>query len=281
MEMCSRNEDRTPSEGQRNYGSPFCDTRLKSRVSRLSFPARCVGGNNVGKSIAMSVVCGLAALIATDEAASVGSNGGLLKNPSYPPFLLSPPMDTRSTFPSSIISPRPVSPHAPAAAPPKELLGKSIVVSWFEFRYRDERRGWLVNPTIAMYVSTAGRTFTKLLLVLGNRRGGFAGGGYHSATSAEQGPGERRAPGAKIGSNKFAGHALIITSQFESGTRRVVVDFAGGLTSCQARVAYGNESGHSTMRFRSRFSGEIVEVRAIEVSGITCAVKDGNVFTES
>jgi hypothetical protein len=132
-----------------------------------------------------------------------------------------------------------------------------------------------------VYVSTLGRTFTKLLVVLGNRRGGLESGGYHRNASTEHGPGAQQARGPFVSSTKFAGHSLIMTSQFESGARHIVVDFESGLTSCQAKVVYSKESGRSVLRQISLFSGQTVEVRAIEVSGVRCTVREGNAFTES
>lgn len=132
-----------------------------------------------------------------------------------------------------------------------------------------------------MYVSTLGRIFTKLLLVLGNRRGGLESGGHHPTVIAERGPGERQVWGLAVSNTKFAGHSLIVTSRLESGARRIVVDFESGLTSCQAKIVYSKESGRSTLRQISLFSGRTVVVRAIEVSGVRCTVRDGNAFTES
>jgi hypothetical protein len=256
--------------------------------------------NAVNKSIAISLGCSLAGLVTTGQAANVGSDGGLSKGTFllYPPadfrcppeHLLCPPADllyrpsdARPFFPT-VPPPRSETPRTPPAssgAPAKELYGKSIVVSWFESRILDEGRGGLQSRTITIYVSTLGRTFTKLLVVLGNPRGGLESGGHHRNASTEHGPGERQARGAVVSSTKFAGHSLIMTSQFESGARRIVVDFDGGLTSCQAKVDYSKERGRSTLRQVSLFSGQTVEVRAIEVSGVRCTLREGNVFTES
>jgi hypothetical protein len=166
-----------------------------------------------------------------------------------------------------------------AAAPPKELYGKSIVVSWFETRSQNVRRGGLQSPTISLYVSTAGRIFKRVLVGLGKGRWGFGHGGNLDTSSAEQGPGEGPR-GAKVSSTEFAGHSLIMTSVFESGARRVSVEFDDRFTSCQAKVVYGKEAGQSSMRPGSVFGGRTAEVRAIETSGVTCAVREGNVFTE-
>jgi hypothetical protein len=168
---------------------------------------------------------------------------------------------------------------AHAGSAPKELYGKSIVVSWFESR-QNGRHGALQNPTISSYVSTAGRTFTRVFVARGKGRWGFGHGGNLRTTSAEHGPGEGQAPGAKVSGTEFAGHSLSMTSVFESGARRISVEFDDRFTSCQAKVVYGKEAGHSTIRQTSMFGGQTVEVGAIDVSGVTCSVKEGNVFTE-
>jgi hypothetical protein len=85
----------------------------------------------------------------------------------------------------------------------------------------------------------------------------------------------------KVGRTQFAGHSLIMTTEFRSGARQITVDFDGSFTSCQAKVVHGKEVGVGTIRQTSVFGGKQVEVRAIEVSGVTCAVREGNVFTES
>jgi hypothetical protein len=115
---------------------------------------------------------------------------------------------------------------------------------------------------------------------MGKVRGGFGHGGNLLTTSAEQGPGEGQAPGAKVSSTEFAGHSLSMTSAFESGARRISVEFDDRFTSCQAKVVYGKEVGHSTIQQTSMFGGRTVEVGAIDVSGATCSVREGNVFTE-
>jgi hypothetical protein len=166
-----------------------------------------------------------------------------------------------------------------AAAPPKEVYGKSIVVSWFETRSQNVRRGGLQNPTISLYVSTAGRIFTRVFVGLGKGRWGFGHGGDLDTASAEQGPGEGPR-GAKVSSTEFSGHSLSMTSAFESGARRIAVEFDDRFSSCQAKVVYGKEAGQSSMRPGSVFGGQTVEVRAIEISGVACSVREGNVFTE-
>jgi hypothetical protein len=180
---------------------------FKIDIRPAIFPVRMLWASHaVNKSIAISLGCSLAALVTTGEAASVGSDGGLSKDPFllYPPAdlrcppahllcppadLLYPPSDARPALPT-VPSPRSEfkrTPPAISGTPAKELYGKSIVVSWFESRFLDERRGALQSRTITMYVSTLGRTFTKMLVVLGNLRGGLESAGYHRNASTSTG----------------------------------------------------------------------------------------------
>jgi hypothetical protein len=164
-----------------------------------------------------------------------------------------------------------------AASPPKELYGKSITVFWFESRSQ-KVGGGLQNPQINIYVSTAGRIFSRLRVEIA-LRGGFGGARVsRPSATAEQGPGTG---GAKVGSTEFTAHSLVITTQFESGARRIAVDFDGGFTSCQAKVLYGKESGQSSMRQRTMFGEQNVEFGAVQISSVGCSVRQGNVFTES
>jgi hypothetical protein len=159
---------------------------FKIDIRPAIFPVRMLWASNaVNKSIAISLGCSLAALVTAGEAASVGSDGGLSKDP----FLPYPPSDARPALPT-VPSPRSEfkrTPPAISGTPAKELYGKSIVVSWFESRFLDERRGALQSRTITMYVSTLGRTFTKMLVVLGNLRGGLESAGYHRNASTSTG----------------------------------------------------------------------------------------------
>jgi hypothetical protein len=94
---------------------------------------------------------------------------------------------------------------------PKELYGKSIILTWGENRdvvSRNERPVG-VYVVLTTYVSTAGRLFTKTL----------HGATVHShVTKTEvgyEGPGDR----STRGSAEFQGRALLITNQSEGGAR--------------------------------------------------------------
>jgi hypothetical protein len=166
---------------------------------------------------------------------------------------------------------------ANAGSAPKELYGKSITIFWFESRaVSGPRGGELRNPKIAVYISTTGHIFSRLRVEIATRNG-FSGVRAHPSASADQGPG---ASGAKVGSTEFAGHSLIMTSLFESGARRISVEFDDRFTSCQAKILYGKEVGQRTTRQTSMFGGQSEEVGAIQISSVGCSVREGNVFTE-
>jgi hypothetical protein len=169
-----------------------------------------------------------------------------------------------------------------APAPPKDLYGKSIVLSWNETRTGESGGFRILSLQMSIYVSTEGRVFRRMTVTRNGRnaRRGLAQGRNPTA-SLEHGPGEGPPPGVKAGSTQFAGHSLIMTTEFQSGARQITVDFDSGFTSCQAKVVHGKEAGVGTIRQTSVFGSKQVEARAIEVSGVTCSVREGNVFTQS
>jgi hypothetical protein len=168
-----------------------------------------------------------------------------------------------------------------APAPPKELYGKSVVLSWNETRTKETGEFFNLRLQMSIYVSTEGRIFRRVTITRGNRRRGFAQGHDLATASLEHGPGEGPPPGVKVGRTQFAGHSLIMTTEFQSGARQVTVDFDSAFTSCQAKVVHGKEAGVGAIRQTSVFGGKQVEFRAIEVTSVACAIREGNVFTES
>jgi hypothetical protein len=156
------------------------------------------------------------------------------------------------------------------AAAPAQLQGKSVVVSWSENRTQrrnDEAQLRTVNVSVELllYVSTAGRVFSRM-----NRR---LGG---QSASRERLPGESLTGGA--GRTSFQDRRLIIDSQYRgSGARRVVVSFDGGYGSCSAEIIQGKESGQP-MRMKSMINQNRLEVHSISIASPSCRVRDGNVF---
>jgi hypothetical protein len=170
-----------------------------------------------------------------------------------------------------------VSEAAEAAGAPKALLGKSIVVSWNESRVQKaeaESEGQTVSLSsqLNIYVSSAGRIFTRLV----RTRSGYRGRGGRSGMY-EREPGGARATGVRAGGTSFSGQTMAMYTVFESGARQILINFDSSFSSCEAKISHGKEGG-GAMRQTSLISGRKLEVASITVSGVSCSVKEGNVF---
>jgi hypothetical protein len=164
--------------------------------------------------------------------------------------------------------------HAGSAS--KELYGKSVVLTWSEGRegnvggIPDMRISRGVYMVLTTYISTAGRLFTQTL------QGGAVNSHVSKSAVGYEGPGDRSAHS----SAEFQGHSLVMTSQFENGARRIVVDFDPTFSTCQGKVMHGRELGKNTMH-NSGLNGQPIELRSITVSSVTCAIRDGNALSGS
>jgi hypothetical protein len=56
---------------------------------------------------------------------------------------------------------------------------------------------------------------------------------------------------------------------------RLVIDFDGTFSTCQGKVMHGKESGKNKMR-QVGLNNQPVEVQSVSVSGVSCAIKEGN-----
>ena len=162
---------------------------------------------------------------------------------------------------------------APAAraAPPKELYGKSVSVTWTETREQrpEGEQAWRqVNgsATMHLYVSEAGRVFNNISYATraGNaeRAGEIAGSGSRSIN--------------------FNGRTLqILFASGSGGATRITADFDAGFSSCSAQVTRATEAPGTIVR---RYSGIIKrynEVRSTQVGGASCSTRTGNAFAGS
>jgi hypothetical protein len=160
---------------------------------------------------------------------------------------------------------------AAAAAPPKELFGKTVTISWTETREQrpvGEQNWRQVNGSIAMhlYVSEAGRVFNNMSYATragtAERAGEIAGGGKRAIN--------------------FSDRSLLIMMPSGTGAAtRITADFDAAFASCSAQVTRAKESADTIVR---RYSGIIKranEIRSTSVGGASCSIKTGNVFAES
>lgn len=160
------------------------------------------------------------------------------------------------------------------AAPPAQLKGKSVVINWSETRQqRDERPDGTWTPvraigathTLSIYVSTAGRVFSRQT----NRTN--AGSGTTEQVAGEGGGSfPTRVP-------SFTGQTMTIIGESRGGARRTVVDFDAGFASCSARTATAFESGQ-TSRSVSPITKRKVEIVSVAAGSASCALQNGNVM---
>ncbi len=184
-------------------------------------------------------------------------------------------------------------PEPAESAPfPPQLLGKSMTVNWTTarqqiFEGRDDVVFRGLSSSLRIYISTAGRAFSKEAVVVtrgggggwrhGGRGGGFRGGSFES----DQAPDDSR---NSTGGNRivhFEGGALMVDSPMIAGARRVSITFDTGYSSCNARVIFGREGGSGPIRARSALSRRRFEVVSIQTSTPSCSITSGNVFGDS
>ena len=112
------------------------------------------------------------------------------------------------------------------AAPPHQLEGKSVLVDWSEKRMQRpegnaEFRSITLNMELAVYVSTEGRVFNRLLSNSGRNL---------------QAPGPPT-PGGRL--PDFSGRTMTITQPLRGLARQIIVEFDEDFASCTASVTVG------------------------------------------
>src|SRR5438874_1628422 len=152
---------------------------------------------------------------------------------------------------------------APAAqaAPPKELYGKTVSLSWTETREQrpEGMQAWQQvagSQALNLYVSEAGRVFNKLSYSTkgGNaeRKGEIAGGGGNRSIS-------------------FNGKSLLILMPHGTGgATRINADFDASFSSCSAQVTRAKEGPDAIIRSYSGIIKHFVEIKSIQVGGVSC-----------
>jgi hypothetical protein len=156
------------------------------------------------------------------------------------------------------------------AAPAPDIVGKSVLVSWTENRQM-QRGGESVNATLSfdlsIYISSAGRPFTRLTLA--SRRG--------SAVNEQVGN-SGTALGGGVRAVSANGHAIVFQATMGNYARNLTVELAPGGSSCSAQMVVGKEVGSAPKAFRSPVTGMMTEIHSLTVNGVSCAVQEGNVF---
>jgi hypothetical protein len=161
-----------------------------------------------------------------------------------------------------------------AAEAPKALYGKSVALSWVEERQQssaaEPQPRWLRVPlTLTIYVSTAGRIFTRIT----------------GSTAGSARPGSAEALGANATTNagirvaQFKGRSLTYTSTFTGGARNISVEFDDSHGTCTVSVILGKSPGASKIVMPNLALGGVVEVHAVTIRDTSCAIRDGNALS--
>ena len=160
-----------------------------------------------------------------------------------------------------------------ANAAPQALYGKSVVVTWLEERqqkFPGEEQIRLVGAAAEfdVYVSDAGRPFSRLRISVANRRGKLRSG----TKDAVGGGGSPR-------NVSFSGNTMTASMPRGAGGALLVsVTFDNGFQSCSARTVSGKGAGVEAAHATSVITGAKIDLYSVKTSGETCRIQNGNMF---
>jgi hypothetical protein len=160
-----------------------------------------------------------------------------------------------------------------ALAAPSQLYGKSVIVSWQEDRVQTTDRDAQPKSVtgsgqLSVYISDAGRPFSRVSMSVTNRRGMTRSGNR----DAVQGEGSAR-------SFSFHGNTMSASMpRGNAGAMQILVSFESGFQGCSARVVTGKAGGAQSTRVTSVITGRQYEFYSVKTSGESCRVQNGNVF---
>ncbi len=162
-----------------------------------------------------------------------------------------------------------------AQAAPSQLYGKSVVVTWTEERQQkvngeEAIRNVGRNGQFSVYLSAAGKPFSRMSYSFSGSRGGLKSGN-RDVVGGEGGSGP---------SVSFSGNSLSAAKSMSGGARNILVSFDGGFQSCSAQVLTGKESGASHIKMTSMVNGNKLEVLSVKTGAASCRIQAGNVFGE-
>ena len=160
-----------------------------------------------------------------------------------------------------------------ALAAPSQLYGKSVIVGWHEDRIQTtmssaEPTAISASAELSVYISDAGRPFSRVSMAVTNQRGRTRTGNR----DAVQGGGSARSFG-------FHGNTMNASMpRGNAGAMQIVVTFDGSFQSCSARVISGKAGGAGATRVHSMVTGTEIDLFSVKTSGESCRVQNGNVF---
>jgi hypothetical protein len=154
------------------------------------------------------------------------------------------------------------------AAAPDNLRNKSFTVSWTEqhnqSRDGGEFRDYAVPYQWTLYISSAGRGFSRLHIGMGRGAGTHEGVGQGGTSF---GGGEH--------SMTFTNSGIVQTANFGEAARRISVDVTG--SGCSAQVTVGKVPNAEAAKY-TRTDGRHFEIRSLQAGAATCQMQEGNTF---
>ncbi len=159
--------------------------------------------------------------------------------------------------------------HGQTVPPP--LLGKSVIVTFDEVRQQRIVGMSQFTPVssrqqMSIYISTAGRLFSRWQSWVGDRTG-----------ASDQIAGQSQGSRARV--LAFEGQRLLVMAPFPSGAvRQLRIGFSGGLRSCVAQVRYAKKVGQETSRMFSIITKQMYEVASASISHVRCVIRPGQPF---
>ena len=192
----------------------------------------------------------------------------------------------RGTFRSFEIAILPLAlaaiPSAALAGPPAQLHGKSISVSWAEQLDQKfvtgEQKQVVINAALGVYVSTSGRIFSRSSRTSQSPRKVGRSTNYGLARSHDPTGSVIKTSNARYEPKiEFHGRTMTQTTVFESGARRVTVNFDESFRTCTVNVILGKEAGAPGYLNHALDTRLRLTVSAT-VASQSCRIADGNVF---
>jgi len=163
---------------------------------------------------------------------------------------------------------------AHAGSAPKELYGKSIIVNWTAHRsQRPLGQGNFRDVNIPLshkfYFGTTGRLFNRL---------SSTSKGYEAAHEVVGTSGT--SPGGGPRQIQFSDRTIVLTFTNGDLAHRITIEFNEGFTTCEAQIVSAKPAGANVSVITRNLYGEQIEVRFATVTGVSCSVRDGNVFAQ-
>jgi hypothetical protein len=173
---------------------------------------------------------------------------------------------------------------ASGATVPRDLVGKSVVITWyttrtFQFPSEGDQQIHITNTSYVMsfYFSTQGRIFARFntIWARGNRSFDTVGSDPHRSHDAPD------SGATTFQDMRFEGRTLIgLQMSGANMIRRTEVNFNDDASSCTARLTYARNVRvpKNEINYHRDWNGAIQRTIESHSSTPECSVKSGNVF---